>query len=68
MKSAIVDWKKSPLEPVEVGSLSHYLQGFVHHPRWWFGIFFPQQFALQENYWEHVWQDINCQSEWSEHL
>ena len=23
--------------PVEVGSLSHYLQGFVH-PRWLFGI------------------------------
>ena len=28
---------KEILQPVEVGSLSHYLQGFLH-PRWWFGI------------------------------
>ena len=26
--------------PVEVGSLSHYLQGFIH-PRWLFGISEP---------------------------
>ena len=30
-------WKKSGVHQVEVGSLSHYLQGFIH-PRWLFGI------------------------------
>ena len=31
------------LAPVEVGSLSHYLQGFIHS-RWLLGIVFHQQY------------------------
>ena len=36
MASNTVDGR-NPANPVEVGSLSHYLQGFIH-PRWLFGI------------------------------
>ena len=32
-----VDGSEIRRAPVEVGSLSHYLQGFIH-PRWLFGI------------------------------
>ena len=36
-KSGYCWWEKIRKSPVEVGSLSHYLQGFLH-PRWSFGI------------------------------
>ncbi len=35
--SPTVDGRNPVNSPVEVGSLSHYLQGFIH-PRWLFGI------------------------------
>ena len=35
-------WWFIRLSPVEVGSLSHYLQGFIH-PRWLFGISEPSK-------------------------
>ena len=36
-----VDGSEIRLSPVEVGSLSHYSQGFIH-PRWWSPDFFHQ--------------------------
>ena len=36
--SNTVDGSEIRPSPVEVGSLSHYLQGFIH-PRWLFGIY-----------------------------
>ena len=47
--------------PVEVGSFSHYLQGFIH-PRWLFGISEPS------TVWILLWGTMRWETSTSPHL
>ena len=56
-------WFRNPArKPVEVGSFSHYLQGFHHHPRWWSPDFFHQYFDCSMGC---VSTDLLSPSRWS---
>ena len=55
-ESSIIDlycWWKKTSKPIQVGSLSHYFQGFVH-PRWLFGISEPSTIS----WWWWCWLGV----------